>query len=124
MSDLAQRVRNARIFRFEFATDKALMLRRPTDAEFNEVHKHIAELNKTQATLPETVAFVSGYVAGWEGVTEADLFDGGAQVSVQFDAAALVEWISDRGDIALQILRRLVDEFLAFKKKVDEAKKK
>lgn len=124
MSDLAQRIRNARIFRYEYQPGKAVKLRRPTDVEFRAVLEHVQSLEASGGVLKETSEFVSKYVAEWDGLTEADLFDGGADVAVLFEDEALREWVEDHYEVSVKILNALINEYISFKEKLTEAVKK
>ena len=63
------------------------IVRRPTDTEF-VAHYELRIYEIAQE-----------YVVGWEGVTEADIVNGGGEDAVPFDADLWREWCADRPDL-------------------------
>ncbi len=96
MSALLERLRRNREHKIE-AGGRTFIVRRPTDLEWAEMRD---DLNAR--TLAQ-------YLVGWEGVTELDLYAGGAGHPVPFDAALALEWLSDNPDMLLAVTQKVID---------------
>lgn len=85
--NLIERIRKARLKTIE-SGGKKFIVRRPTDLEAAEFF----------AGKISRVDLVKQYVTGWEGITEADLVNGGSADPAPFSPELWAEWIVDQPD--------------------------
>ena len=107
---LIERLRKNRESKVE-AGGHVFIVRRPTDLEW-------AELDDSS-----TARALMKHIVGWEGVTELDLYAGGAGHPVPFDAALAQEWLADRPDLLVAVSRAVVDAYRTHVEKQGAARK-
>ncbi len=81
---------------FEFS------IRRPTDME---------AITMQYTSNQDAVLGVMRFVYGWEGVTEADIVEGGTGEAVPFDAVLFCEWIQDRPELWGALIDGVLDTY-------------
>lgn len=109
---LIEKIRAARAVRIE-VRHMVFLARRPTIEDFS-----IA--SRTNVKDSELVA---KYVTGWEGVRECDLFPGGADTLVPFDAKLLEEAMPDAPNLVTPIVMQLTRAVVDALNKSEEASK-
>lgn len=93
---LIAKLRAARERWVELEPGKRVLIRRPGEVALAKMRGAI------------DVESLCGYVVEWDGITEADLFPGAAEVSVPFDALLWAEVVCDRAEWAGRIASEIV----------------
>ena len=112
MSSLGDKIRRARMEQVDVA-GFTFTIRRPTDVE-------ILELRTTGA---QTVDMAARFVVGWDKVRGIDLYPGGDDAPVAFDADAWAEWCKDRPDFWAPLSDAVVAAYKRFVERREAAVK-
>ena len=112
MSRLINQLRAQRQSWVELEPGKRVQIMRPPESEINAFMR----IDGASRAMVASLAQVSKYVTGWEGITEADLLGAsGASDPVPFDAELWGEVVADRGDwlkiVAAALLASIVKHF-------------
>jgi hypothetical protein len=116
MASLADRIRRQRESRLQVGRF-TFIVRRPTQLEMDEIKGTlIAGSNRAKARA------LFPFIAGWEGVTEGDLINGGPAQPVPFDPEACAEWLEDATDVLPAVLNGIAEAFTSYqaKREADE----
>lgn len=110
--NLIDRLRAGRRVRVE-SLGKIFHARRPTDLEATALDGRGID----QRDL------VTRFVEDWEGVTEADLIQGGSDESVPFSTALYIEYIVDHPEHWPAITEKVTDAYVDYRNKREAAEK-
>ena len=105
-ASLAEKIRIARHKTVE-AGGLKLVYTRPTDIE-------VANLYEEYGNEHNKFDVVKRFVVGWVDVKESDLFDGGSDKSVTFDADAFAEWLSDSRESWSPLYEAIISSYIEY----------
>lgn len=112
MSDLVEKLRKARESQVP-AGGFVFTIRRPTALEMSEMRQQ----TRGRAALP--------YIVGWDKsvTTLAMGLPGGDAHPLEFDAGLRDEWLSDRSDLLVPLIKAVFDAYEAHAKAREDAEK-
>ena len=110
MTTLVEKIRRAREQRVP-AGKHTFIVRRPTDLEMMDLSRDRRPANLLR------------FVVGWDGVTEADLVNGGDPHPLPFDGDACTEWLSDRMDLFAPVTNAILEAHRAHRDALEQAEK-
>ena len=105
-ASLAEKIRIARHKNVEVGGLK-IVFNRPTDIQIANLYEEFGNEHSKYEVCKR-------FVIGWVGVKGSDLYDGGVDESVDFDADAFAEWLSDSRQVWTPLYEAIMTSYVDY----------